>query len=236
MKKAFKFSLVLTLGLMLFSCSQEEDKIQENAILSQDANFRIKNEGLSEKDVIELTNMCTVMSNSAAFKNMRAQSATFSEMMNYHVDNTWSKRTDVEGWLNSNLSLTKFTTVQEGLDMFDSLTAVSKNVYGANSYFFESLNGATDPQLTIILDPIKPVYPVLAVSAAMDCMDLCVWSANATMDHAFNVYNATVRNIEMNNSMTYNQPAAYAAADAAFDSALNEAYQAGIDCLEACED
>lgn len=184
--------LLLALGLMLFSCTPADvDVVIQPEI-------KIKSGGLSQKEVDQLRAECLAFSTSAEYIDMNTKAKEFAVKMN-HIDEKWTSRSDVEAWLDSNLSQTGFTTKQEGLDMFDDLSYSTGVFYAANDTFYKSLAPATSGQVKVILEPLQPVTPVIVV--ATSCHSAC---ENFFLDFIGNVidfYNAQVDSINLNSSL-----------------------------------
>jgi hypothetical protein len=184
--------LLVALSLMLFSCTPADVDVVIQTELE------LKSGGLTQKEVEELRSRCVAISTTPAFQDMNAKAKTFAEMMN-HMDEKWTSRSDVEAWLDSNLSQTEFATKQEGLDMFDDLSHLTGVYYDANESFYRDLSPATPGQIKVILEPIKPVTPVIVVTTSCHsaCENFFLEFIGNVIDH----YNSQVQAINNNGSL-----------------------------------
>ncbi|KAF2519554.1 hypothetical protein E0W68_04200 [Flavobacterium salilacus subsp. salilacus] len=181
--------LIVAFSLILFSCSKEENDVTGTS----EAEFMLKSGGLTQTEVDQLKSDCFTFSTSSAFLNMRAKAKAFAEKLNYNGDPNLSypsSRRDLESWLDVNLSITQFITVQEGLDMYDDLENLSGIFYTANDSFFKTLPRATGAQLQVILEPIEPELPPVETNSA--CDQDCVEQGLNYVDFAVSNYNNTV--------------------------------------------
>jgi hypothetical protein len=181
--------LIVAFSLMLFSCSKEENDVTS----TPEAEFMLKSGGLTETEVSQLKSDCSTFSTSSEFLDMRTKAKAFTEKLKYDKDPSISypsSRQDLENWLDVNLNVTGFTTVQEGLDMYDDLDNLAGIFYIANDNFFKDLSRATGTQLQVILEPIEPEFPVVPTDT--ECDTNCVIQGLDYVEFATNNYNNTV--------------------------------------------
>lgn len=218
--------LMAALFLTMFVfCSQDGD-----ANDASQTEMTAKNGGLSQKYVDELKALCAGFSTSSEFLTYRSMAAEFGHMMNGNINKNWTTRKDLETWLAVNVGQTKFATAQQGLDMFDNVTASGTVFLNANTKFFDALPGASLGQVHIILEPIAPEPPVMV--AYNECMDDCVAAASSAMDSALTSWEYSVW---FAGNLPASQQAAYLAfADANFEWALDSAVYFGNLCLDGC--
>ena len=166
MKIFFRLSLMLALSLMMLSCSKEEDV----TVNSKSSSFQAKNNGLTTTQVNALKAECLKFSTSQSFLLMRAKSDEFATKL-HNPNADLSSREKLEIWLSNNLSTTYFKKKQDALDIYDDLVSKAGIFIAANTTFINSLSGATNEQLHIILGPILLDPPVTQVNSA--CENAC---------------------------------------------------------------
>lgn len=220
--------LIVALSLTFFSCSKEENGV----VNTNEAGFTLKNGGLTEIEVNQLKSDCLIFSTSSEFLNMRAKAKAFSEKLKYNQDPSISypsSRQDMEKWLNTNLSISGFTTVQEGLDMYDDLDSLAEIFYKANDSFFDKLSGATDTQLQTILEPIEPEFPIEPTDT--ECDKDCVEQGLNYVDFATYSYNYMIGIAEQTGDSQY-----ITIAESSLADSLHHAAYLTISCFEECDE
>lgn len=223
--KITKILMVALCLTMLVSCSQDGDVNDDSQ-----TEMTAKNGGLSQKDVDEMKALCAAFSTSSEFVTYRSKAAEFGDMMNGTINKNWTTRKDLETWLTVNVGQTKFSTAQQGLDMFDDLTNNATAFLNANTKFFDNLPGATLGQVQIILEPIAPVHPPMQAHNA--CMDDCVNSAYSSMDSAYEHYLGSFWYIDQ--LPESQQAAAISFADSNLEFALDSAIHFANLCMDGC--
>lgn len=185
--KITKF-LLFSFLCFLVSCSDENPVDYSN---SNSQTFKAKNGSeLTVEQVDYLKNQLSIIIQTQAWADRQAAIASFANKINTDPI-AFTSRAHLETWLtDGGLSKTGFSSVTEGLEIFDNAVAKVGVVIDQNPLFYELLYSADLKQIEIIYD--QTLIPGPGVQNGTNCQNKCIGKVDSCIAITDAIYNSAM--------------------------------------------